>query len=866
MDDPNLRTSRPAAPDGAVRRLGHALLQARLFGGPLPMLGRFEVRRKLGEGGMGAVFEAVDPDLGRTVALKVLRSPQQPEGAPDLEHEARMLARLSHPHVVTVYELGQADGERYVCMAHVDGPHLGAWLAARPDLGWVARVRPLLAAARGLEAAHRAGIVHRDFKLENVLVGADGVARVTDFGLARVDVEAPGDRLGPPGMPTTPGTASNLTGTPGYIAPELLAGARADERSDQYAFFVAMRRALAPVRGAEPAALARLMHAGLSADPAARLPDMATVIAQLEALVERPPSPDQHARDVLIERVQRLWIDPRRATAVQVAGAELPLQTEPAPELLGGSAAPLSLDQGTAADLAGALHGLRAGVVLVGAAGAGKTLRLLLVADALLERARVNPAATLPVVLNLTSFSSFGGTLREWLVHEMVAKYALSRDQALRWMADGQLALLLDGLDEVDGPARAGLVTALEALRTEQPAPYLLTCREDNYRELSAGLAPDAVLRLRPLAPDLVPGVLPAGPVHDAAAGDPALMSQLANPLLLSLFVRLGRELADQRGDPTRLRDGLYAATLHHALERPPRLQGADRARAEAGLRWLAAAMSRAKVTELWLEELQASWLPRPSTRALAIALAVIPAYLASLALNLAAAWVSGQPWTSGVFFGLLAVTAAFVIQGGARVTPMEAMRWSWPRVRAWFPRLLVLGVVTGALHGLFFDFWADLMLGVATGVLGLSVIGLEPAGRERRVNPGDGLLESLRNAALVAPVIGIVIGAPVGYLVLPLARPLAAATSMYHLHPDPERAWAVTMGTSAAVTSFFITGGLAPLMHAAIRVAIAWTSPLPLRLRPWLDEMVRRDLMHRVGGGWAFRHATLRAWLAGRE
>jgi hypothetical protein len=88
----------------------------------------------------------------------------------------------------------------------------------------------------------------------------------------------------------------------------------------------------------------------------------------------------------------------------------------------------------------------------------------------------------------------------------------------------------------------------------------------------------------------------------------------------------------------------------------------------------------------------------------------------------------------------------------------------------------------------------------------------------------------------------------------------------MYHLHPDPERAWAVTMGTSAAVTSFFITGGLAPLMHAAIRVAIAWTSPLPLRLRPWLDEMVRRDLMHRVGGGWAFRHATLRAWLAGDE
>lgn len=105
----------------------------------------------------------------------------------------------------------------------------------------------------------------------------------------------------------------------------------------------------------------------------------------------------------------------------------------------------------------------------------------------------------------------------------------------------------------------------------------------------------------------------------------------------------------------------------------------------------------------------------------------------------------------------------------------------------------------------------------------------------------------------------------PVGYLVLPLARPLASAGSMYHTHPNPELAWAVTMGCSAAVTSLFITGFLAPLMHLALRVVVALSTPLPLHLGPWLDALANRDILYRVGGGWMFRHATFRAWLRKR-
>ncbi len=880
--------ARPPTTAGAMRRLGQGLLQARLFGAPLPNLGRFEVRRKIGEGGMGAVFEAFDPTLGRVVALKVLRDAGPAMASADVLHEARMLARLSHPHVVTIYELGIEEGEPYVCMERVDGPNLGAWLRAHPEEGWRRRVGLLRGAAAGLAAAHKAGVIHRDFKLENVLIGADGVARVTDFGLARADQPGPGDELGPrtptphAGQPPpidapAVSTSSGLAGTPGYLAPELVAGGRANEKSDQYSFFVALRVALSPETLSEVPALTALLVQGTDPDPRRRLADMGAVGAALDGLLVHRVAPDQRAREVLLERVQRLWVEPMRGQArlstlsgAAQPGALLPLRAEPAPEL-GPTGPPLDLGEGEAHHIAASLRRMLAGVVLVGPPGAGKTVRLLGVAESLQATAWEDPDCPLPVVLNLSSFPAFRGTFGEWLVHELVAKYALPREQALRWLEAGQLALLLDGLDEVEAAARGRCAEAFNAHRRQRPTPFLVTCREENYRALQPKLEGEAVLRLCPLDPETLSRTLrsaaPRSSAGALAGADPALAEQLRNPLLLTLFTQLSAEaegaLGEPSGRPEALRDRLYSLALDHALNREPALQGADRLRAVEGLHWLAAAASRAGVTELWLEELQAAWLPRRRERALALGLGLGGAYAFSIGVNLLAAKVAFQPWYSGLFFGIMAVSAAFIIQGGLRIVPMEAMRWSWPRVRAWIPRNLALGVVTGGLHGLFFDFWADLMLGVATGLLGLSVIGLVPAGRERRVNPGDGLIESLRNSVLVAPLIGLIIGVPVGYLVLPLARPFASMASMYHTHPNPELAWAVTMGTSAAVTSLFITGALAPLMHVALRLTVALCSPLPLRLGPWLDGLAGRGLLHRVGGGWLFRHATFRAWLA---
>jgi len=262
-------------------------------------IGRYELLSVLGAGGMGVVYRARDPDLERDVALKLLRTPAagssdasstQPERR--LLREARAMAKLVHPNLVTVFDVGTYEGRVFVAMEYVEGLTLKQWVKTA-GAGWRKRLDTVMAAGRGIAKAHSAGVVHRDLKPDNILVDEDGRPLVADFGLARragEDEEAVVDR-GSRATPRDPLTAQltstgALLGTPAYMSPEQFLGQTADFRSDQFSFAVVVYWALwgrRPFDGDYVEALAASVLMGRVATP----PTDSDVPRSLFPVVER---------------------------------------------------------------------------------------------------------------------------------------------------------------------------------------------------------------------------------------------------------------------------------------------------------------------------------------------------------------------------------------------------------------------------------------------------------------------------------------------------------------------------------------------------------------------------------------------------
>lgn len=263
-----------------------------------PRLGRYTVTRLLGQGGVGAVYEAVDPEVGRKVAIKILRDDRSGD-TETLRREAQALGRLVHPNVVTVFDVGVVDGDVFLVMQLVEGVTIDAYLAAR-HASPVQIVAMFRQAGEGLVAAHAAGLVHCDFKPANVLVDGQGVVRVTDFGLARATKPAT-DSIAAASL------VMAVAGTPAYMAPEQYDGV-ATAASDQFAFCVALWETLAgerpfedssihatdvlaargPVRALPatsriPAHLVPILEKGLAPSPGDRYPSMAALLAAIAA-------------------------------------------------------------------------------------------------------------------------------------------------------------------------------------------------------------------------------------------------------------------------------------------------------------------------------------------------------------------------------------------------------------------------------------------------------------------------------------------------------------------------------------------------------------------------------------------------------
>ncbi|MEX1361795.1 MAG: serine/threonine-protein kinase [Nannocystaceae bacterium] len=290
-------------------------------------IGHYVVIDRLGRGGMGTVLRAFDRELGRPVALKLLHAHLSQLASDRLRREARAMAKLSHPNVVQVYEVGEAEGRVFVAMELVEGPTVAEWIEREPRAGWRECVDLFDQLGRGLAAAHEQGMIHRDFKPSNAIIDDKGRPRVLDFGLARLATNDAATSEGEPPRETvedrallerdesesmaTPLTETGtVMGTPAYMAPEQSLAKAVDHRSDQYAFCISLWQALTgarPFRATDyaelleaklagpppwpsdaPAVPRRLVEAlrrGLSAEPEQRWPSMEALLEQL-----RPPA------------------------------------------------------------------------------------------------------------------------------------------------------------------------------------------------------------------------------------------------------------------------------------------------------------------------------------------------------------------------------------------------------------------------------------------------------------------------------------------------------------------------------------------------------------------------------------------------
>jgi serine/threonine protein kinase len=298
-------------------------------------VGKYLLLRRLGRGGMGVVYEARDTLLERRVALKVVTA-AEPEAWRRCLREARAAARLNHPNVAALYEAGQDDGLCYLVMELVPGGSTQDVLSTQGALPWPEATRLVADTCRGLAAAHAAGLIHRDVKPANLMRGADGAAKLTDFGLARAAEQA------------GPSVLSSLRGggTPQYMSPEQSRGEPVDPRTDLYslgATFYALLVGRPPYPGTAPLPLmyahcskpvpdpraarpevpegcAAVVRRAMAKYPAQRYPSAAAMLTDLEAVLttagqpDRPPDRRTGGGDLLaLLRATWLWL---RGTSV----------------------------------------------------------------------------------------------------------------------------------------------------------------------------------------------------------------------------------------------------------------------------------------------------------------------------------------------------------------------------------------------------------------------------------------------------------------------------------------------------------------------------------------------------------------------
>ena len=727
-------------------------------------IGHYRILDKLGEGGMGVVYQARDERLDRLVALKFLPAPltRDEDANSRFVKEARAASALDHPNICTIYEIGDtADGSRFIAMAHYPGRTLKALIADGPTAPDHAAALGIQM-ADGLARAHEAGIVHRDIKPANVVVTDRGLVKILDFGLAKLASD------------TERGEAGMLMGTMGYMSPEQMSGEDAvDHRSDLWALGLVLfellagtrpyaarqdlallyavlntdPRPLAEVRPDTPEALAAVVMKCLARDPAARYQHAAEVLADLrrfaarqEGLSERlwpagtaapmegtsparnaavaspqPTTGDRANQLILLQKVRQFWIEGvleqsvhRRALMAVTRETRPDTVTHPWQQVLelpDQSSRSLAPDQRISA----LFESVGRSLLILGAPGAGKTITLLDLARELVQLAESDPAQPIPVVLNLSSWSP-RHTLAAWLLEELSSKYQIPRRIGQSWLDGSRLLLLLDGLDEVQIENRAACVEAINHFLDDVGGPGVaVASRIEDYTALPVRLKLYAAIALRPLSPEQVQERVASGGPALAGLGralesNPGLLAMAQSPLMLDIMIMACEEMST---------DSLRRLSSEHWQEQQHHLFATyvDRMFERRGQ--ATQAYSREE-TISWL-----SWLARGMRRqgqTVFMLEQLQPGWLASRAerwrYTVATRWLTALLVAGG--YGVVSGSVVFLMRL-FRTDPDGTVQMG-PVVSLFFGTGPMLGVIQATLSGLVFAVGAGLFLALADG------------------------------------------------------------------------------------------------------------------------------------------------------
>lgn len=619
---------------------------------------------------MATVFKAYQPNLGRHVALKVLRHlpAQQPGFADRFQREAHIIASLSHPHILPVYDFGQDGDYSFLAMRYIEGAHTLKPVMTEP-LALERAAGFILQLAQALDAAHQTGIIHRDVKPSNVLLDDDWVL-LADFGLARMMEDA---------VQLT-GTGVGI-GTPAYMSPEQGQGLPVDHRTDIYAlgiilfemltgqlphnaetpFGIVLKRLTEPlplprsINPGIPEAVERVLLKALAREPEGRFQSAGALAEALRAALDELTAPttlpaptipppmaprimvhppatgqDQRNRTILLQRVKEFWVkgvlerSPHGAALVELGLETRPQAVDhPWDMVLRTSDLPrLPIPPGTrAVDI---FREMQQSLLILGEPGSGKTTMLLELARDLIARAEQDPAQPIPVVFNLASWAQSQPTLEAWLVAELNVRYSIPKRIAGDWVKNDSLLLLLDGLDEVVPARQEACVKALNAFRSEHLVPMVVSSRTADYEMLTARLKLQQAVVLQALSDQQVEAYLArAGPeltgLQANLQRESTLRELARSPLMLSMMTLAYRGLpAEALTSPSTTTDRLrhlFDTYLQQMFARRGSRQPYAPDQTRHWLFVLASGMLKDNQTLFMMEQLQPNWLPSRQLR-----------------------------------------------------------------------------------------------------------------------------------------------------------------------------------------------------------------------------------------------------------